>query len=460
MSQNKPIASTVAIVFSASLDARNYLREQVGVLGLNAICFENEVICYDNFKSIQPNIVIAETGSSEVAWRFIFALHASRILAPLLIVSGNPKNGWTPTKGLQVPVCSAAINRVDKHLLKKLVRIADTAIKNDEHIHGDRIPLFLGQTGAIQNIRSMLTGIVQTRDSVIIVGEPGTGKELLARLIVALSPNEKMFIKIDCRELKPEMLVNGWFQSVFGKGKKAEPATIFLDHIDQMSPVSQAELRLLIEASRKSSNGLTLKDRNTIRFVASSNMHIESLVEKGAFRKDLFYRLNVIPLDMPPLRQRRDDISLLMDHFIIEACNKMGKCIMVPSQQAREMLYMHSWPGNVKELQNQMWRIAETGSEKCLYANTNMPKVRKDTREYLINVLGKAELPKPSEIKEYLAAIKNMSLKDICDEFVSRTERRLMKKALETTNWNRRKAAQLLNISYKSMLNKMKAYDI
>jgi two-component system response regulator AtoC len=320
--------------------------------------------------------------------------------------------------------------------------------------------MLVGQSDAVNKIKTMLPNIIEARDSVMIAGEPGTGKELLARLIVAMSQNENMFIKIDCRELMPQTLVNGWFSSTFGNGDSAKPATIFLDHIDQMSPVSQAQMRLLIEASRKSLNGMDLKERNTIRFVASSNKHLESLVKKGAFRKDLFYRLNVIPVVLPPLRDRRDDISLLMDHFIIEACNRMKKCVKVPSKQAREMLYMHNWPGNVKELRNQMWRVAKTGSEDCLYAYTNMPKVQKKSRKYLLGVSVKEELPKYSEIKNYLPAIKNMSLKGICDEFVIRTERRLMKKALESTQWNRRKAAQLLNISYKSMLNKIKAYDI
>jgi DNA-binding NtrC family response regulator len=460
MHKDKPIVSATAIVFSASLDARNYLREQVDAFGLNAVCFEKEAICFDNFKSIQPKIVIAETDLIEVVWRFIFALHASRVPAPLVIVSNHQKDGWFRTKGLPVTVHSVAMNRVGKLLFKKLAHLADNLVSNDEHASGARQPLLVGQSDAVLNIRSMLPGIVKARGAVLIVGEPGTGKELLARLIVAMSHNEKTFIKIDCRELKPELLVNGWFQAAIGNGNKAKPATIFLDHVDQMSPISQAEMRMLIETSRKSLNGEKINNRNNIRFVASSGKHIESLVEKGAFRKDLFYRLNVIPVDMPALRDRKDDIPLLMDYFTIEACSKMKKCVMVPSQQVREMLCRHTWPGNVKELQNQMWRVAETGSEKCLYANTNMPKVRKDTREYLFNVLGKAELPKSSEIKNFLPAIQNMSLKGICDEFVSKTERNLMKKALDATSWNRRKAAQLLNISYKSMLNKMKAYDI
>jgi DNA-binding NtrC family response regulator len=460
LNKHNPITSSTTIVFSASSNARNYLREQVGSLGFNAFCFEKEAICFDNVYSIQPDMVIVETDSLEVVWRFIFMLHASQLYPPLLIVSDHSKGDCYTTGELQVPVYWAAIKQVNERLLKKLVHSGDNKVRNSENLYSAHYPMFVGHSDAVQKIKAKLPSIIKARDSVLIAGEPGTGKELLARLIVARSQNENMFIKIDCRELMPEILVNGWFSSTFGNGNGAKLATIFLDHIDQMSPASQAEMRLLIEASRKPLNGVDLKDRNTIRFVASSDKHIESRVREGAFRKDLFYRLNVIPVDLPPLRDRRDDISLLMDHFIIEACHQMKKCVKVPSQQAREMLYMHNWPGNVKELRNQMWRVAETGSEVCLYANTNMPKVEKNSSEYLLSVLGKEALPKPSEIKNYLSALKNMSLKGICDKFVTRTERRLMKKALESTHWNRRKAAQLLNISYKSMLNKIKAYDI
>lgn len=460
MNNCNPIASSTAIVFSAFLDARNYLREQVDSLGFNAFCFEREAICFDNFQSVQPEMIIVETDSLEVVYRFIFMLHASQVHATLLIVSDHPKEDSFTSSELQVPVYWAAMKQVDERLLKRLVRSADNKFKISERLNSAYYPMFVGQSDTVQKIRTMLPSIIEARDSVLIVGEPGTGKELLARLIVAMSQNENKFIKIDCRELIPQTLVNGWFSSTFGNGNGIKPATIFLDHIDQMSPVSQAEMRLLIEASRKSLNGVNLNVRNTIRFVASSDKPIESLVREGAFRKDLFYRLNVIPVDLPPLRDRRDDISLLMDHFVIEASNQMKKSVKVPSQQAREMLYMHNWPGNVKELRNQMWRVADTGSEECLYANTNMPKVEKNSSEYLLSVLGKEELPKFSEIKNYLPAVKNMSLKGICDEFVTRTERRLMKKALESTQWNRRKAAQLLKISYKSMLNKIKAYDI
>jgi DNA-binding NtrC family response regulator len=460
LGQTQSINYSTAIIYTAALDTRNYLREKVHDFGLNAICFEQEAVCFDNFRSIQPKFIIAETDATEVIWRFIFALHASRVSAPLLIVSNQPKNLLQPFKNFHHPVYSTNISRVGKNIFKTLVSAADNVVRKDLFSNSKPLPLFIGQSDAVANIRLMLPNITKSRDSVLITGEQGTGKELLARLMVAMSQNEKTFAKIDCRLLRPELLVNGWFQSTFMDGNGRMPTTIFLDRIDQLSLVSQAEMRLLIEACRRARNGFETQHRNDIRFIASTEHPIESMVAKGGFRKDLFYRLNVIPVNIPPLRDRKEDISLLMDHFVIEACNKMEKCVMVPTRQAREMLYMHDWPGNVKELQNQMRRVVESGSEGCLSDNANIPKVSKGTREYIFNILGQAELPKSSEIKYHLRAIKNLSLKGISDKFVSSTEKKLMKKALEITNWNRRKAAEILNISYKSMLNKMKAYDI
>jgi len=124
-------------------------------------------------------------------------------------------------------------------------------------------------------------------------------------------------------------------------------------------------------------------------------------------------------------------------------------------------MYRYHWPGNVEELKTYMRRISMAGNESCILANSIMPKVRsKNTREFFLNSSCLDELPKHHEIKSFLSDTSELSLKYICEEFVSRTEKRLMQKALESTNWNRKKAAKLLDISYKSMLNKMKTYDI
>lgn len=457
----KSINIATAIVFSTSLGVRNYLRRKVSDCGFQAVCFENEAICFDNIMPIQPGVVIAETDDTEIVWRFVLALHSTEVKAPLLIVSNRlDADRILPRELLQVPVDTISMNFQQHLLLTKLDDFFKIDVTRGKISNGFRSPLLVGQTEPIKQIQSILPSIAGTRDSVLIAGEQGTGKELLARLIVSLSEKEECFIKIDCAKLDDDMLVNGWLKKSLCSKKNAEFVTIFMDHLDQLPMASQAKMLLVMDKIQQIWMAEGTTGNGVIRFIASSEQQVEGLVQKRRFRKDLLYRLNVIPIAIPALRERKDDISLLMDHFIIEACVKNRKCVMVPSQQAREMCYMHDWPRNVAELRQQMYRVVEEGSEKCLYANKGMPKIKESKQRQILNFSGKADLPKPHEIKGSLSNLQNISLKDICNEFVSRTERRLMKKALESTNWNRKKAAEILRISYKSMLNKMKAYDI
>lgn len=455
------IENKAAIVFSVGLDARNYLRNLVSRFGFSVVCFENECICYDNLKSIQPDIVVVETDYPEVVWRFIFALHAIEAVIPLVVVSDRLKKDSFCNNGIQIPIKVIAMNQLERRLLDEYRKNSDRQKGEVRASTNKHLPLFVGNFQVIKQIQSILPSIAETRDPVMITGEQGTGKELLARLIVERSKNEQDFIKIDCRQLVPDMLSDATFSEKFGMGKNGRQATIFLDHLDQLPILSQAEMLLLMEASKNNQNGYGTGKGRPIRIIAAADTTIGGIVQKGGFRKDLFYRLNVIPVALPALRKRKEDISLLMDYFTIAEYAKKQKCIRIPSQQAREICFMHNWPGNVKELQEQMARIVETGSETHLKANPVMPqKAQINSREYLFNRLAAQELPKSYEIQDYLPALKNMSLKGICGEFVARTERRLMKRALISTSWNRKKAAELLNISYKSMLNKIKVYDI
>ncbi len=307
----------------------------------------------------------------------------------------------------------------------------------------------------------MLPSIADSLDPVLIIGEKGTGKELLVRLVAAGNTKDENFIiKIDCGELHPEMLSNGWLDRLIISESDSKSITIFLDGIHLMPMEIQAKILLIMERADNWKTQENATKPRDIRIIAASEVMIEDLVRNGEFRKDLFYRLNVIPIHMPPLRDRKEDITLLMDYFIIKAGAAIKKCIMIPSHKVRDSLYLYHWPGNVEELKTYMRRVSITGNESCIFANNNIPKVRKNTREYFFKTASVEDLPKPNEIKSFLPDMQDLSLKGTCEKFVSRTEKKLMQKALETTNWNRKKAAQLLNISYKSMLNKMKAYDI
>jgi DNA-binding NtrC family response regulator len=445
------------IIFSESPEGRDYLRNRIAPFGFNALCFENEAICFDNFRSIAPKIVIVQTEASQILRRFIFAVHALHLECPLLVVSESLKAD--AFLGQDAGICwdPATASTDDFPIAEKFLEI----FSGSHLVHtGAHLPLFVGKTEAVRNIRSQLASIADLCDPVLITGESGTGKELVVRLIHQMSPTERNLIKIECSELKPEMLINGWLDTARETGAALKPATLFFSNIHLAPKEIQAEILLVIDNVDSCRTQKKSAKAWDARVIAACEPAIQERLQADGFRKDLFFRLNVIPIQMPPLRDRKDDIPLLIDYFIIRACAATQKSILIPSQKARDALFLYHWPGNADELKGYMRRVAAAGNESCILNNYRIPKLRKNSREFFLKAAGAEDLPKIQEIKNSLSDMHNLSLKEVCEEFVARTEKKLMQKALVSTNWNRKKAAQLLNISYKSMLNKIKVYDI
>lgn len=445
------------VIFSESHKGRDYLRNCIAPYGFNTVCFEKETICFDNFRPIDPRIVIVQTEADQIVWRFIFAVHALALECPLLIVSETLKTDAFLNCEAGICLDAASACTKDDSLVKKILETFNGSNLVYTRTH---LPLFIGESGAIRNIKAQLLSIAESCDPVLIIGEPGTGKELLVRLIHQTAKDERSLIKIDCSKLQPEMLINGWLDSTLGTGAASTPATLFFNNIHLVPKEIQSEILLVIDRAESCQARKKTSKNLDARVIAACEPAIQERLRADRFRKDLFFRLNVIPVQMPPLRDRKEDIFLLMDYFIIQACAATQRSILIPSQKARDALYMYDWPGNVNELKTYMQRVAAAGSESCIFDNYRIPKLRKNTREYFLKAAGVEDLPNINEIKSSLPDMRDMSLKKVCEEFVARTEKKLMQKALESTNWNRKKAAQLLNISYKSMLNKIKVYDI
>ena len=279
-------------------------------------------------------------------------------------------------------------------------------------------------------------------------------------MIHEMACEKRNLIKIDCGELQPEMLINGWLATALETGTDTSPTTLFFSNIHLAPKEIQSEILLVIDrvdscrALRK-----TARIRGA-RVIAACEPVIQERVLAGGFKKELFFRLNVIPVQMPSLRDRKADIPMLMDYLLIKACAAGQRSMLIPSQKARDALCLYHWPGNLDELKTFMARTAAAGNESCIFDNYRIPKPKRNSRDYFLKAAGAEDLPKIHEIKKSLPDLRNLSLKKVCEQFVSRTEKKLMQRALESTNWNRKKAAQLLNISYKSMLNKIKVYDI
>jgi len=240
----------------------------------------------------------------------------------------------------------------------------------------------------------------------------------------------------------------------------ADTGSIFLDEIETMPAFLQAKLIQVFEEEPVIKTGTDEMKPVDVRIIAATHPDIGRLVETGKFRKDLYFRLNVINIEIPPLRNRTGDIPLLAAFFNDKFCGEFGKSHYELSRKTIQMFNHYHWPGNVRELKNVVKRVVSTGSENSIIDSLLLNDHQHQTIDFIDCCEDIYILSELSDVKEWLKDVSKISLKDICKEFVTRTERKLMKKALERTNWNRKKAAMMLNISYKSLLNKIKAYNL
>jgi DNA-binding NtrC family response regulator len=324
-------------------------------------------------------------------------------------------------------------------------------------------PEIIGKSPEIVKIKEMIPDLSRSKEPVLLKGEKGTGRELVAKVIQYQSDRKNNpFVKVNCSTLtngmsKTELLgenavafkdLNQHENGIF---TVANTGTLFFDEIGQMAAVYQAELLLLVEGN----GALIPVDRAgeniDVRIIASTSNDVKTLVDRGVFLKNLFYRLNVISVKMPPLRHRLEDIPILADFFADKYCAELGKSNYRLSQKTKNTFFRYHWPGNVLELENLVKGAVALGNEDFIGSQLD---TQTKINEYTYNF---AEL---TDIKKHIKDSGDLPLKDICKEINAQAEQKLMKQALERTHWNRKKAATMLNISYKSLLNKIKAYNL
>jgi len=287
---------------------------------------------------------------------------------------------------------------------------------------------------------------------VLITGESGTGKELVAREIHTRSGRADMpFVPVNCSAI-PETLMEselfGYEKGAFtgavakreGKFKRANGGTIFLDEIADMAMSMQVKLLRVIQDKEVVSVGGDEPIKVDIRIISATNRDIEAMVEKGNFRDDLYYRLNVVPIHIPPLRERRDDITVLVDYIIEKLNKKLKKNVSGLSGSIMSKLMSYNFPGNIRELENMLERA---------YILAGNDRLR--IEHFPILSSGNNEIEVFSKVK---------ALKVISGEARKRAEKNAIDRALIETNWNRVKAAKLLEVDYKTLRRKMKELDI
>lgn len=313
-----------------------------------------------------------------------------------------------------------------------------------------RFENIVGQSEAITSVLNIVERVAQTDSTVLIMGESGTGKELIAKALHYNSNrSQEPFIPVNCGAIPAELLeselfghVKGAFTGAIanrtGRFELAQDGTLFLDEIGELSPSLQVKLlRVLQERSFEPVGGTKTIPAN-VRVIAATNVDLEKAVEQGKFREDLFYRLNVIPIRVPSLRERKSDIPLLLHHFIETFNRTRGRQLKGVAPDAMEMLINYAWPGNIRELENLVERLSILKGPGIVEVMDLPEKYRKTQME-----TDPTKLDIPDNGFDFNTAVDNY-------------ENALIMRALEKTGWNRNQAALLLKLNRTTLVEKIK----
>ncbi|MFZ3123199.1 MAG: sigma-54 dependent transcriptional regulator [Thermodesulfovibrionales bacterium] len=304
----------------------------------------------------------------------------------------------------------------------------------------------IGESQKIKDLREQMEMAARSNSRVLIFGESGTGKEVAARLLHEKSQRDgKPFVEVNCAAIPQELIESelfghekgsftGAFEKKNGKFELADGGTLFLDEIGDMSLQAQAKVLRVIETQEFQRVGGNKNINVDVRIIAATNKDLREEVKKGSFREDLFFRLNVIPLFVPPLRERKDDIPILVEYFLDSLAEEYGKPPRKILTEALKYLLSYDWPGNVRELKNVIERLVIMTPSNIIDAKNLFIHVEHEGSDYF----------------QY------KTLKDARDAF----EKDYITKKLEENNWNISRTAEILDVERSNLHRKIKAYEI
>jgi transcriptional regulator with GAF, ATPase, and Fis domain len=315
----------------------------------------------------------------------------------------------------------------------------------------------VGEAASIQELSAQVQRVAAADSTVLLLGESGTGKELFARAVHHISTRrEQPFVALNCAAIPEGLVENELFgheRGAFtgagarkvGKMDLAHRGTLFLDEIAELPLAIQAKLLRVLEERRFERIGGTQSIDVDVRFVVATNRDLQKLVEEKQFREDLYFRISTVPMTIPPLRDRDDDVLLLAEHFLEKFGREFGKQKLTLSADAKEALLAYRWPGNVRELQNTLERavILSDGGEiaaNALQLPSAKPEVKKLPKDLL-----------PEQFKW------DGTLEEVTARAVGHVERVLLESALRECKWNKTRVAEKLGVSSKTLLAKLRS---
>ncbi len=335
-----------------------------------------------------------------------------------------------------------------------------TVVGGDAEEVGDDV-FFIAASSSMRKIRSQAALVAHVDIPVLLLGESGTGKEVLARLIHKLSPRaHRTFLKVNCAAVPADLLESelfGYEPGAFTGATHAKPGkfelcnkgTILLDEIGEMPPMLQAKLLHVLQDGTFSRLGSRSVIRADVRILAATNIDIPEALATKRLREDLYYRLNAFTLQIPPLRDRKEEIPTLLKHFMTRMAERYARSPLPLSPALLEACQAYSWPGNLRELGNFLKRYLILGDENLAAAELQNPRFDGNGGGVLANAAAAAK-----------AAEAGGGLKSLARSAKDEAEGEAIRQALERTNWNRKQAAALLQISYKALLYKIRQYGI
>ena len=425
-------------------------------------------------KSTSPELQVIMLSGREQASTIVEAVHLGA--ADYVVKPDDPE-------GLGEIALDAAIkNAIEKTRLVSEITELRRQLSDDQ----DRAFLFWGDSPDMKTIAQVIEQVSDSDVTVLIRGESGVGKELVARAIHQRSPRkERPCVKVNCAALPAELLESELFgheKGAFtgaattrvGKFEQADTGTIFLDEIAEMKSALQAKLLHVLQDAQFTRLGSNKPITVDVRVVAATNRDLEAMLRRGDFREDLYYRLKVIEVTVPPLRERRAEISQLTTFFMDRYARRYNRTARELSPELQQLFQSYEWPGNIRELENMIKRIVILQDEQLVirevgraarplpaYAGAGMgtgPGIATDEPEEV--ELDNAEDEEPQPEEPVAMAPVGSRLADVAKSAAIKAERAVIEDTLRQVHWNRRRAAEQLGVSYKTLLNKIKECGI
>jgi two-component system response regulator AtoC len=417
-------------------------------------------------RQFSPSAVIADADTLDAAFAESLDM-IRRPGTPLLVISAHstPEQVFRLSKMgaddfVAKPVDAAEL---ESRITRLAAEVGRTEPRQQQSAPRPDFSMLFGASAKMEDVRETIDKVADTNATVLIRGESGTGKEMVARTVYSQSSRrDKPFVKVNCAAIPNDLLESelfGYEQGAFtganrqklGKFDQANNGTLFLDEISEMHPSLQAKLLHVLQDGEFARLGGKHDIAVDVRILAATNKPLERAVTEGTFREDLFYRLNVVSIHIPPLRERREEIPVFIDFFLNKYSLYYNKRPAPFSDAALQRMMNYDWPGNIRELENLVKRYTIVGNEAQIIRElaTHKPIVTSTD----IALASAVKMPARHTQDD------QPSLLEIGRRAAQKAEREAIERVLMQTKWNRRQAAKILKVSYKALLNKLKLME-